>query len=99
MLARALGNLGDGLRPAVQLDCASAGQPQGIEDTPCSDRTDTIEELQQAKPADLVCRVIGESHQRYQVLDVGCVQIAQAAILDERDRAPGQFELEQVGVV
>ena len=71
VLKRALGNVRGGLRPAVQLGWASAGRPERVEDTAGTDRTDTIEELKQAKPAHLIGRVIGQSQESNEILDVG----------------------------
>ena len=47
------------------------GRPERVEDTAGTDRTDTIEELKQAKPAHLIGRVIGQSQESNEILDVG----------------------------
>ena len=43
--------------------------------------------------------VVDQAEQRDQVLDVRGLQVAQAAVLDERDLAAGELELEQVAVM
>ena len=99
VLARALGNMDGGLRPAAQLGRAAARRAQRVEDAPRARRADAVEQLEQAEPAHLIGRVVGQAQQRDEVLDVGRVEVAQAAVLDERDAAARQLELEQVGVV
>ena len=44
-------------------------------------------------------RVVGQAQQREEVLDVRRLEVAQAAVLDERDAPARELELEQVGVV
>src|ERR1700737_2327485 len=75
------------------------GGAQGVEHAPRAHWTDTIRELQHAKPADLIRGVARESQQRNQVLDVRGVEVAQAAVLDEGDPAARELELEQRRVV
>jgi hypothetical protein len=43
--------------------------------------------------------VVGEAEQADEVFDVGGFEVADAAVLDERDPPPGEFQFEQVGVV
>ena len=50
-------------------------------------------------PGQFVPWVVEDPQQRQQVLDVGGFEELQAAELHERDVAPGQLELEAVGVV
>src|SRR5439155_3342854 len=57
------------------------------------------EQLQNPEPRDLVCRVVGQPQQRDEVLDMSCLQVPQAAILDVRDVPARELDLEQIGVV
>ena len=58
-----------------------------------------IEELQQPKPAELIRGVVGEAQEGDEVLDVSGLQIAQPAVLDERDATARQLDLEKIRVV
>ena len=62
-------------------------------------RADTRDELQRAQSGALAVRVGGEAQHREHVLDVRRVEELQAAVLDERDVAPRQLELERVAVL
>ena len=83
-------------RPGV---AAAPGAAQRVQDPPGARRADPVEQLQHAKPGQLVGRVVHQAQQREQVLDVGGVEIAQPPVLDERDPPAGQLELQQGRVV
>jgi hypothetical protein len=63
------------------------------------DGADAAEELQEPEPAHRVAGVGSNADQGEEVFDLGCFQVADAAVLDERDAPAAEFELEQVGVV
>ena len=58
-----------------------------------------MQELENAKPGDMVARVLGEAQERHQVLDVRGFEKLQPAIFDEGDVAPRQLDLERPAVM
>ncbi len=66
---------------------------------PRAGRSDAAQELQDAKPRHLVARVLGPAQDCQHVLDVRGLEELQAAVLDERNVAPGELDLERVAVV
>ena len=62
-------------------------------------RPDALDQLQHAEPRDVVGAVVDQAQRRHEVLDVRGLEVAQAAVLVERDPAAGELELQQVGVV
>ena len=59
-------------------------------------RSDSLEQLQDAKPGNRVAGILGNAQETEEVLDVGRLQKAQTAVLVIRDVSPGQFNLEGV---
>ena len=73
--------------------------PDGVHQGACSSRADALEPLEDAEPGELVVGVVQQPQQRHEVLDVGGLKELQAAVLHVGDVAPGELELEEVGVV
>jgi hypothetical protein len=55
--------------------------------------------LEDTELGDLVAHVQDRAEKREEVLDVAGLEVADAAVLDERDVAPPELELEQRGVM
>ena len=72
---------------------------QRLQDPPRACRADAVQQLQHAKPGELVGRVVHQPQQREQVLDVRGIEVAEPSVLDERDPAAGELELQQGRVV
>ena len=62
-------------------------------------RADAGEKLQHAEARHPVARVLGEAQQRQHVLHVRRIEELEPAVLDERDVAPGQLDLELAAVM
>ena len=62
-------------------------------------RPDSFDELEQPEPGELVARVVGETEQADEILDVRGLEEPQPAVLHVRDVPARQLELEQVAVV
>ena len=62
-------------------------------------RPDAGQKLQHAKSGDAVTAVFAKAQQRQHILDVRRFEEFQAAEFDERDIAPGQFDLERAAVM
>ena len=62
-------------------------------------RTYAVRELEDSEPRDLIAPVVGQAEQRDQILDVRRLQISQPPVLDERDLAACQLQLEHRAVV
>src|SRR5580698_7858271 len=71
VLARPLGDLSGRLPPLLQARDAAVAVAKRVEDPPGASRPDTLEQLQQAKPAQLIGGVVGEAQERDEVLYVG----------------------------
>ncbi len=99
LVARRGGSVRQGGRAARGVRGRARRRPQGVEDAPGAHRPDAVEQQQHAEPADLVRWVAADAKGRDEVLDVRGVEESQAAVLHERDVAPGELELEQVSVV
>ena len=78
---------------------AVAGALEGRQRLAGGARTHPGQELQDPERGDLVARVLGPAQEREHVLDVRRLEEAQPAVLDERDAAPGQLDLEHGAVV
>ncbi len=70
-----------------------------LDRAPCPHRSDSLEQLEEAKPRELVARVVGEAEQADEVFDVRGFHEAQAAVFHVGDAAARELELEQVAVV
>jgi hypothetical protein len=71
---------------------------EGLGEPPGGDRADAVEQPQRAAPRQLVPRVVEQAEESEQVLDVGRLEESQPAVLDVRDVAPRQLQLEEVGM-
>ena len=91
----------DGERPAQQHlgRAARFPEPECGDGPARSDRTDAVEQLQQAEPGQLVARVVGQAERTEQVLHVGGLEVAEAAVLHVRDPTTRQLELQEVAVM
>ena len=67
---------------------------ENVHRPPRSGRADALQELEHTEPRDLIARVVGQAEERDQVLDVGRLEVAESAVLDERDLPAGELELE-----
>src|ERR1700720_3473245 len=73
-LARALGYVRGGVLPALERGRARVPGAERVQSTPCACGPNAVEELEQAKPADLVGGVVEQAQERDEVLDVGGVE-------------------------
>ena len=61
--------------------------------------TKSRQELQHPECGDLVARVLGPAQQTEHILHVPRLEELETAVLHERDIAPAQLDLEQIGMV
>ena len=85
--------------------CGEIGQPleglwvKRVERPASGHGPDSFEELEGAEPGESVAEVVGDAEQADEVFDVGGVEVADAAVLHERDPPLGKLELEQTRVM
>ena len=92
------GRVGRQVRGVPAVEDPVPVEVQRADDPPGRGRSDPVQQLQQPEPGGLVAGVVGQPVEREQILDVRGLQVAQPAVLDVRDPAAGQLELQQVAV-